>query len=246
MLRINNLSKYFSRQLILDNLSFEINNHEIIAIIGPNGCGKTTLIKIIAGLEEKDQGLTQIDKDNKKITTGLIFQNYREQILPWKTVEQNIDFSLSIHTKNKLEKKYTTKKLLKQTGLYKHRHQYFYELSGGMTQLGVFAKTIALDPAIYLFDEPFSALDHQTSLKLQKQFLDLWLMNQKPTLLVTHNIDEAIFLANKIIILSNLPAKIIAIINNPLARSQILSCLNSNQAQEIKKQILSYCDGFLL
>jgi len=246
MLKVNNLTKYFGNQLILDNLSFTVEDSEIVALVGPNGCGKTTLIKIIAGLEEKNQGVINIDKANKKITTGLIFQNYRDQILPWKTVAQNINFSLSLHTENWLEKRYKINSILRQTQLYPYRYKYFYELSGGMAQLAVFAKTIALNPGFYLFDEPFSAIDYHSSLKLQKQFLDLWEKTKTPTLLVTHNIDETIFLADKIIILSNLPTKIISIINNPIPRPRDFSCLGSNQAHELKKQILSYTTGFLV
>jgi ABC-type nitrate/sulfonate/bicarbonate transport system ATPase subunit len=115
-----------------------------------------------------------------------------------------------------------------------------------MAQLAVFAKTIALDPSFYLFDEPFSAIDYHSSLKLQKQFLDLWEKTKTPTLLVTHDIDEAIFLADKIIILSNLPSKIITIINNPIPRPRDLSCLGTIEAHELKTKILSYTTGFLL
>lgn len=246
MLRVNNITKYFDKQLILDNISFTVEDNEIVALIGPNGCGKTTLIKIIAKLEEKNQGAINIPNNNKKIQTGLIFQNYREQILPWKTVAKNINFSLSLHTKNWLEKRHKLNNILKQTQLHHHRDKYFYELSGGMAQLAVFAKTIALDPSLYLFDEPFSAIDYHSSLKLQKQFLDLWKKNKIPALITTHSIDEAIFLADKIIILSNLPTKIITTINNPILHPRNFSCLGTAEAYELKKQILSYTTGFLV
>jgi len=246
MLKINNLTKYFDGQLILDNISFSIKENEIVAMVGANGCGKTTLLKIIAGLENKNQGEIVLKNTNQKIKTGLVFQNYRDSLLPWKTIAQNIDFCLSLTTKNSLERRHKLNKLLKQSQLHDHRHKYPYELSGGMAQLAVFTKTIALKPALFLFDEPFSALDYNSSLKLQKQFLDLWEKNKTTTLFVTHDIDETIFLADKIIILSNSPTKIIATIENDLPRPRSFSHLGSEQTHKLKQEILLHTTGFLV
>lgn len=246
MLKVNNLTKYFANRLILDNISFSVKENEIVAIIGSNGCGKTTLLKIIAGLETKDQGQVILRKTNHKIKTGLVFQNYRDSMLPWKTIAQNIEFSLSLIIKNFLERRHRLNQLLKQSQLQHHKHKYPYELSGGMAQLAVFTKTIALKPTLFLFDEPFSALDYHSSLKLQKQFLDLWEENKTATLFITHNIDEAIFLADKIIILSNSPTKIVTTIENNLPRPRNFSHLGNDQTHKLKQEILSHTTGFLI
>lgn len=246
MIKVLNVSKRQNDKLILDNISFTVADNEILAITGPNGCGKTTLLKIIAGVENKDSGQILIDEQNKKIKTGLVFQDFHHSLLPWKTVAGNISFSLALHIKNPLERRQRLNQLLWQSNLHPHRHKYPYELSGGMSQLAVFTKTMALEPAIFLLDEPFSSLDYYSWLTAQKQFLNLWQEKKTPTIIITHNIEEAIFLADRIIILSSLPAKIIAVLTNNLPRPRDYPQLGSPAAHDLKKQILGQIQSFLL
>jgi len=250
MISLQNVCKTFTnknqKNVILNNINFDLNDGELLAIIGPNGCGKTTLLKIIAGLEKQTDGKIKLhnNQPHNTLKCGFIFQEHKESLYPWKTVAKNIELALG----KKLKKQ--TKQQILQDILYKlnldeHKHKYPYQISGGMAQLVAFGRAMALQPDIFLLDEPFSALDHYTSLKVQQKFLDIWQNIKTPTILVTHSIEEAVLLSDKIIILSNLPSKIISIIQNPLPHPRCLEHLSEDEFHKIKKRVLEKFTGFL-
>lgn len=247
MINLERIHKSYAGKQIIKDISLTVEKGQIVAIIGPNGCGKSTLIKIIAGLEEFDNGCVKFETDNKKANAkpGIIFQNYQHSLLQWKTIWQNIDFALSNIIKHPLQRRHQVNQTLSDINLLNHRYKYPYELSGGMAQLLAIGRAWAAKPDYFLLDEPFSALDYHTSLKLQEQFLTIWDKTPVPTIIVSHSVEEVIFLADKIIVLSTLPASILKIIDNPLPRPRILSHLKESMAHEIRKQVIDEIKGFL-
>ena len=249
MIRVENISKKYlqlnEKTKVLDNISFDVGENELIALLGPNGCGKTTLLKIIAGLEDFDGNIKYKDQSKNNINPGFIFQNYYDSLYPWKTIEKNIDFALEAKKIPKKERQEKIEKILTSFSLHEHKHKYPYQLSGGMNQLLSFARTMAQEPDIFLMDEPFSALDHFSSLKVQKKFLDIWEGISTPAILVTHSIDEAVLFADKIIILSNLPTKILKIITNPISRPRNINNFNYQEVYKLKNEIIKNIKSFI-
>lgn len=207
LLTVNGLSKtYYSKNgetMAVDNISFEINKNDFIGIVGPSGCGKSSILNIIS-LLDKDYKGTLTFKDN--ISVGYMFQE--PVLFSWLTVLDNALLGLKISKKlTKKTKKYTIS-LLKKYGLYEFKDKYPSSLSGGMKQRVALIRTLALNPDILLLDEPFSALDYQTRLKVSEDVYNIIKQEEKTVLIVTHDISEAISMCTKIIILSKRPAKI--------------------------------------
>ena len=220
-LQVKNVSKSFivenKENKILDNLDFEINKGEFISVIGSSGCGKTTLLRILAGFEETTSG--QVICNNEKISNpkmkyAYIFQEFN-QLLPWKTVKQNIIYPLV------LNKRYTSEECeikaneyLNLIGLQEYANYYPYALSGGMKQRVAIARALAMQPEVLFMDEPFSCVDSHTREKLHEELLTIWRKLNLTIVFITHNIEEAIHLSTRIIVLSDKPAKITQIFNN--------------------------------
>lgn len=207
LLTVNNLSKtYYSKNgetMAIDNISFEINRNDFIGIVGPSGCGKSSILNIIS-LLDKDYKGTLTFKDN--ISVGYMFQE--PVLFSWLTVLDNALLGLKISKKlTKKTKKYAIS-LLRKYGLYEFKDKYPSSLSGGMKQRVALIRTLALNPDILLLDEPFSALDYQTRLKVSEDVYNIIKQEEKTVLIVTHDISEAISMCTKIIILSQRPAKI--------------------------------------
>jgi len=246
MIEVENLSKEFSQPKneiktlkVLDNISFQVKDGEFIAIFGPNGCGKTTLLNILSGIEKSTSGRALINQKNPtKSKVGFVFQNYNESMLPWRTVSGNIELALEIQGINEKEKNQIVGKLLKKVGLFEHKDKYFYELSGGMKQLTAICRAFAYNPELLLMDEPFSSLDYSTSRRMELELLDIWKETKKTTLFVSHDIDEAIFLADKVIVLSQRPAKIKGVVEVKLPRPRKLDILSSKDFFDIRNKIL--------
>src|SRR3989344_5220808 len=246
MIEVENLSKEFSQPKneiktlkVLDNISFQVKDGEFIAIFGPNGCGKTTLLNILSGIEKSTSGRALINQKNPtKSKVGFVFQNYNESMLPWRTVSGNIELALEIQGINEKEKNQIVGKLLKKVGLFEHKDKYFYELSGGMKQLTAICRAFAYNPELLLMDEPFSSLDYSTSRRMELELLDIWKETKKTTLFVSHDIDEAIFLADKVIVLSQRPAKIKGVVEVKLPRPRKLDVLSSKYFFETRNKIL--------
>lgn len=212
LLTVNNLSKiYYSKigeTIAIKNISFSINKNDFIGIVGPSGCGKSSILNIISMLDKDYKGSILF---NKNVTIGYMFQE--AVLFQWLTVLDNALLGLKISKKlNKDTKEYTIN-LLKKYGLYEFKDKYPNSLSGGMKQRVALIRTLALNPDILLLDEPFSALDYQTRLKVSEDVYKIIKEEGKTVLIVTHDISEAISMCSKIIVLSKRPAYIKKIIN---------------------------------
>lgn len=246
IIEVENLSKEFSQPKnqiktlkVLDNISFQVKDGEFIAFFGPNGCGKTTMLNILSGVDKQTSGKILINqKKPEKSKVGFVFQNYNESMLPWRTVAGNIELALEIQGTDEKKKKQITEHLLKKVGLLEHKDKYFYELSGGMKQLTAICRAFAYEPDLLLMDEPFSSLDYSTSRKMGLELLNIWKETKKTTIFVSHDIDEAIFLADKVVVLSKRPAKIKSIIDVKLPRPRKLDVLSSKEFFETRNKIL--------
>lgn len=210
IVEFKNVSKSFvtTKEItkVLDNLSFKINKGQIVSIVGPSGCGKSTILNILANLEKEDEGEVFVQG---KI--GYMFQ--KDNLLSWRNVIDNITIGLEIQRKMNLENKAYIDNLLKKYQLDEFKYFYPKQLSGGMKQRVAIIRTLALNPDILLLDEPFSALDYQTKLTVQEDIYKIIKNENKTTILVTHDVTEAISLSDVVIVLSNRPAKIKQIVN---------------------------------
>ncbi|MCC8068520.1 MAG: ABC transporter ATP-binding protein [Ruminococcus sp.] len=198
----------------LNHVSLSIEKGEFICLLGPSGCGKTTLLNSIAGFEKVTEG--EITIDGKKVTKPVIdnitiFQNYG--LLPWRTVQKNIEFGLEIKKIPKEQRKDIAKKYIDMVGLSKFINSRPHQLSGGMQQRVAIARALAINPDIIFMDEPLGALDAITRMKLQDDILKLSKSEKKTIIFVTHDIEEAVFLADRIVIMTPNPGKIKSIVN---------------------------------
>lgn len=212
------VSKYFSKQTgtvqVLEDINFQLEKGDFVTVIGPSGCGKSTLLKIVAGLDNEFEGKVVIDgeqivKPSKK--QGFIFQEHR--LFPWLTVEENIAADLSLKDKYIKDKVKEWVEIVRLDGFEK---SYPKEISGGMSQRVAIARALLRDPNVLLLDEPFGALDAFTRSHLQEVLLNIWEQKKTTMIFVTHDIDEAIYLSNRIIIMSAKPGKIHKVIENSL------------------------------
>ncbi|SEA00663.1 NitT/TauT family transport system ATP-binding protein [Desulfuromusa kysingii] len=200
------------RKEVLNNISFAIKPHSICAIIGPSGCGKSSLLFLLAGLRQPDSGKIVVKGNPRR---GTILQNYG--LFPWKTVAQNIGLGLTLQHMNKRQIAEKVTALIAEMGLTGFDKHFPSQLSGGMQQRVALARSLAIDPEILLMDEPLSSLDALTRERLQNLFLQVQKNKQITAVIVTHSIEEAVFLGNTIVVLSERPAKIVQIVDNPQA-----------------------------
>lgn len=210
--------------LALDNFNLKIKKGEFITIVGPSGCGKSTFLDILAGLSKPTSGELYIDDkliEGPDLDRGIIFQGYA--LFPWRTVEQNIEFGLEIKGIPKNERKEISNKFIKLVGLSNFQNRYPHELSGGMKQRVAIARALAYDPDVLLMDEPFAAVDAQTRELLQEELLNIWEETNKTIVFITHSIEEAIFLADRVVVMTPNPGKIKEVIeiNFPRPRSTV-------------------------
>jgi len=196
---------------VFDDVTFSVANHEFVVILGPSGCGKTTLLKILAGIVEQSAGTVAVDGqeiDAPSPDVAMVFQNF--VLLPWKTVLQNVAMGLKVQEDMpRAEREPIAREWIEKVGLGGYEDRYPAELSGGMQQRVGLARALAVDPKTLLMDEPFGSLDAQTRERLQSELLELWATERKTILFVTHDIDEAIFLADRILVMSEKPASIV-------------------------------------
>ena len=205
--------------LALSDISLDIKPKEFICLLGPSGCGKTTLLRIIGGLDQATSGCIAIN--SHKVTgpdnmMAMIFQEY--SLFPWRTIRDNIAFGLEIRDVPKTERAEAVDTYLSLVGLAEFADSYPYELSGGMRQRVAVARALAINPGILLMDEPFGALDAQTRNKMQRELLDIWEKTKKTIIFVTHSVDEAVFLADRVVVLTPRPGRIREVIPIDLPR----------------------------
>ena len=226
-LKIDNVVKEYvgnkGKTVALNGVSLDIKENEFICVVGPSGCGKSTLLNIIAGLLEPTYGAVYLDGkkiEGTGVERGVVFQGYA--LFPWRTVLKNVMFGLEMKRMPKDQAEKIAKKYIKAVGLEGFEHAYPKELSGGMRQRVAIARAYAADPEVLLLDEPFGALDAQTRVQLQSELLNTWEHEKKTCFFITHDVDEAIILAQRVIIMSARPGRIkkIVDIDIPYPRTQ--------------------------
>jgi NitT/TauT family transport system ATP-binding protein len=245
MIKVRELSKAFggydhmsAEVLALSNIDFEVRDNEFVTVIGPSGCGKTTLLRIIAGLIPYDHG--EVSIDNRPVTgpgpeRAVVFQNFA--LMPWGTVLANIAFGLEVRGTPKDECHAKAHELIKLVGLEGFEQRLPKELSGGMQQRVGLARALAVNPTILLMDEPFGALDEQTRRLLQEQLLSLWERERKTVVFITHSMDEAVMLADRVLLMTPRPGRVKEMINVPLPRPRARELEKSSAFLDIKEYL---------
>ncbi|MCJ7817668.1 MAG: ABC transporter ATP-binding protein [Candidatus Thorarchaeota archaeon] len=226
-LSVRNLSKSYpngneGETEVLDNISFDVEEGELLSILGPSGCGKTTLLKIIAGLLVQDEGEVLIDGQQVEPghnRVGYIFQ--QESLFPWRTVRQNIEFGLEVKGVPRDKRDRRVDEALKIAGMEGLEDHYPHEISGGQARKTEMARSLIVSPDMLVADEALSNLDAQTRNYLQEEFLRIQGLTGSTILFVSHNVDETVFLSDRILVLSNIPAKVIAEYKLDLPRPRI-------------------------
>lgn len=226
---------------VLNDIHFRVEKGQFISIIGPSGCGKTTLLRVIAGLEEPSSGRVLVD--GRKISyevdrIGLVFQEYA--LFPWRTTLQNIQIGLEIMEVPKKERFSAAMEYIQIFGLSGFENRYPRELSGGMQQRVAIARTLITDPKVVLMDEPFGSLDSQTRNDMQAFLLKIWETRRVTIIFVTHNVDEAVFLSEQIVVLSKRPAKIISQLDVSCPRPRDRTSLECNA---VRRSVLETLEG---
>ena len=207
----------------LNGVSLDIHENEFVCVVGPSGCGKSTLLNIIAGLHEPTSGEVLVDGQavsGPGPDSGVVFQQYA--LFPWLTVQKNVEFGLKLQGMSQDKAEQEAKKYIKMVDLEQFAQSYPKELSGGMKQRVAIARAYAINPKVLLMDEPFGALDAQTRTQLQTELLKTWEKEQKTCFFITHDVEEAIILAQRVIIMSARPGRIkeVVEINIPYPRTQ--------------------------
>lgn len=213
ILRLENINQGFivkdDVKQVVDNVSMEVRDNEFLVVLGPGHCGKSVLMNIIAGLESPSSGKVYLDGEeihgsDKRI--GMVFQTLN--LMPWRTVMANVEFGLEISGMKKKERREIAQKYIDLVGLTGFENAYPHQLSGGMKQRVGIARAYTNSPEILLMDEPFGQLDAQTRYSMQEEVLRIWEQDKRTIIFVTNNIEEAVYLADRIVLLSNCPAKV--------------------------------------
>jgi NitT/TauT family transport system ATP-binding protein len=216
-IRIHDLHKTFGELVAIGGVSFDIKQGEFFMIVGPSGCGKTTLLRILAGLDTITSGTIEIATPNsQRPVNSMIFQG--DSIFPWMTVWSNAAYGLKMRGASATTIKEVVGHYLARTGLTRFADYYPHQLSGGMRQRVAIARAFVNDPEILLMDEPFSALDAQNKLLLQEELLRIWEEHKKTVVFITHSVDEAVFLGDRIMVMTAQPGGVKTFVPVPLAR----------------------------
>jgi NitT/TauT family transport system ATP-binding protein len=231
-LRVDGVSVRFplgrSTVVALDNVSLDVPAGQFCAVVGPSGCGKSTLLRVIAGLATPSSGTVEVDRDSSDTPLqSMVFQG--RSVFPWMTVIENAAYGLAMRGVARVEREAIAERLLHQVGLGEFINAYPSQLSEGMRQRVAIVRAFAVNPELLLMDEPFGALDEQTRLILQDELLRVWEATGKTVVFVTHSIDEAMILADRIVVMSARPGTIKADITVPFTRPRTVEAVRSDQ-----------------
>lgn len=233
--QVNHLTKRFGDLLVLDDISFNIKKGEFVCIVGPTGCGKTTFLNLLTRLIDPSEGEILIDgepADPKKHSISFVFQE--PSAFPWLTAQENIEYGMRIKKKSPEEIKTQTDKIIGLLGLEKYRNSYPHEMSVSMEQRVVIGRAFALNPDLLLMDEPYGQMDIKMRYYLEDEVIRLWQETGSTVLFITHNLEEAVYLAERVLILTNKPTKIKAERVVDLPRPRVVS---DPKFVEIRKDI---------
>jgi len=241
MLSIENLRKAFPLEegelVAIENFNLKVEKGEFVCILGPSGCGKTTILRMIAGLDTQTSGDIVLDEKNISgpgSDRGIVFQEFA--LFPWRTVRKNIEFGMELRNIPAEERKKVSQRLINLVGLQGFEDSHPHELSGGMKQRVGIARALANEPEILLMDEPFGSLDAQTRNLMQKELLRIWSETKKTVIFITHSVDEAVYLADRIVVMSERPSTISEIYNISWLRPRDRA---SMEFANLRKEILA-------
>ena len=241
-LKIDNVYKEYQgrngKTIALNGVSLDIKENEFICVVGPSGCGKSTLLNIIAGLLEPTSGTVSLDGkviEGTGVERGVVFQQYA--LFPWRTVLKNVMFPLEMKKVPKDEAEAIARKYIKSVGLEGFEKSFPKELSGGMKQRVAIARAYAANPEVLLLDEPFGALDAQTRVQLQTELLETWEKEKKTCFFITHDVDEAVILAQRVIIMSARPGRIKKIVDIDIPYPRTQATKTDPRFLELKSEI---------
>jgi ABC-type nitrate/sulfonate/bicarbonate transport system ATPase subunit len=236
--------KYRTRRgaevIAVDDLSLAVADREFVSIVGPSGCGKSTLLRIVAGLVEPSSGEVLLNGrriEGPGADRGMVFQSYT--LFPWLTVLGNVEFGSRLKAMAAAERARVAREYIEMVGLASFEHHYPKELSGGMMQRVAIARALANDPDVLLMDEPFGALDAQTRIIMQELLVGLWQRTPKTIIFVTHDIDEAIFLSQRVYIMTARPGRIKQTLDVNLPHPRSLDVITSSAFTDMKRAVLA-------
>ncbi|MDV3351106.1 ABC transporter ATP-binding protein [Leptolyngbyaceae cyanobacterium CCMR0082] len=239
---VEGISMIFNRKghstQVLDSVNLHIKPGELVCLLGPSGCGKSTLLNIIAGFIKPTAGYVMVDQKQVRkpgADRGFVFQQY--SLLPWKTTYQNVEFGLKIKGIPKAEREDMVGEYLNLVGLGKYRNAYPRQLSGGMQQRASIVRALVNSPSVLLMDEPFAALDAQTRHMMQELLLNIWETLKTTVIFVTHDIEEAVFLGDRIFVMGVQPGRIKAELDIPLVRPRHVDDILTPEFSQLNRQV---------
>jgi NitT/TauT family transport system ATP-binding protein len=242
ILSVQDLKKSFvsngTERVVFDHLSFDVHRRELITIIGPSGCGKSTFIRIAAGLDESSGGailLSGLPVTGPGPDRGMVFQGYT--LFPWLSVKRNVMFGLQMKGRSDMEAESLARQWIAMVGLEKFEDSYPHELSGGMKQRVAIARALANEPRVLIMDEPFGALDSQTRAKMQAHLIEIWKKVDITILFITHDLDEAILLSDRVLVLGVNPGGMVEFIENPVPRPRSPKQITSPEFIALKARL---------
>jgi ABC-type nitrate/sulfonate/bicarbonate transport system ATPase subunit len=243
-IRVSGLSHSFDGRPVVDNISLSIAPGEFVSIVGPSGGGKTTVLKVLAGLVTPDEGTADVNGVSTIDTFGLVaYMPQRDQLLPWRRALDNAILGAQIRGRNPAEVRAEAQALFARFGLEGHERSWPSQLSGGMRQRLALLRTFLAGFDTLLLDEPFSALDALTRRTMHTWLQDVWLADQRTVLMVTHDVEEALLLSDRVVVLSPRPAKITVIIESPFSRPRANTVISTQEFVTAKAQVLAALDG---
>jgi NitT/TauT family transport system ATP-binding protein len=236
---VRGLTKRFPDAVVYDRFDLDIPRGKLVSIFGPNGCGKSTLINMITGLIPIDAGEILFDgKPLRDIKFGYVFQNYREALFPWLRAIDNIQYPLKLMKLPKAKRRTRTEQMVAGLGVKIDLNRYPYELSGGQQQLVSIMRALVVEPQILFLDEPFSALDYEMTLFMRDQLQRIFVETRTTTVLVSHDLEEAVYLADRVLLLSRRPATIADYVHYDAARPRSDATLSQHDFVRVKAHCL--------
>ncbi|WP_416672201.1 ABC transporter ATP-binding protein [Egbenema bharatensis] len=238
-IEIQGLSKSFAGQTLYDNFDLSLPSGQFISIFGPNGCGKSTLINMISGLIPIDSGRISINgKPIRRSRIGYVFQNYRDSLFPWMSAFDNIAYPLKVKGMKERECRDRVEQLIATFNIRLDLKRYPYSFSGGQQQLISILRALVADPEVLFLDEPFSALDFETTLFVRDKLQEIFMTAQLPMLMVVHNLEEAVYLADTVLLLSKRPTHLVAKVPFNAPRPRTPDTLSSPEFVQVSRHCL--------
>lgn len=242
IISLKNVGKIFEQTQsyveALVDISFDVRENEFVSVLGPSGCGKSTLLKIIAGLDTDYTGEASVaGRDVRQAAPSVCLMHQKDLLLPWRSVLDNVALPLELRGVPKAQRQETALAHFEEFGLKSFEHMYPHQLSGGMRQRAALLRTFLDEGDVYLMDEPFAALDALTRFKMREWLLDVWNAHRKAVVFVTHDIEEAVFLSDRILVLSERPAKVAHVFDVSLVRPRTRDLLEDPVFLKLRRAV---------